>query len=145
MVMLGQRPPPGLFDAAALLEVDQLEGLPALLAKNGRQLFTDHQFRGLYARTGRSSGPPSLMALTCLLQSDEGLSDRKAIERTRFDLRWKAALDLDPLDLRAPFSKTAYVGFRARLVLHEEEGVAFEKSIREAVRAGLLPKRLSVG
>lgn len=142
--MLGRRPRPGLFDAGALLDVDRLDGIYALLAKNGRQLFTDYQFRRLFARTGRSSASPALMALTCLLQHAEGISDRKAIERVKYDLRWKAALDLDPLDVRAPFSKTAYVGWRARLVLNEKQAVAFEKSVQEAVRAGLLPRKLRV-
>ena len=142
--MLGRRPPPGLFDAHALLEVDRLGGIYRLLAQNGRRLFTDYQFRGLYAPTGRASASPALAALACLLQHHEGISDDKMLERLKYDLRWKAALDLDPLDVRAPFSKTAYVGWRARLVLHEKEAVAFEKSIRDAVRAGLLPKELSV-
>src|SRR5690606_13085512 len=119
-------------------------GVYGLFAREGRQLFNDYEFRGLYSRIGRPSAPPALMALACLLQHLEGISDEQVIDRLRFDLRWKAALDLDPLDTRAPFSKAAYQSWRARLLLHKKEGVAFERMIRRATREGLLPKRLTI-
>ena len=96
--MLGRRPDPGLFGSANLLDLDRLDGtVYGQLARSGRQLFTDYQFRGVYSKRGRPSASPALMALSCLLQHHEKISDDAVIERLKFDLRWKAALDLDPL------------------------------------------------
>jgi len=143
--MLGRRPDPGLFASANLLDLDQLSGtIYGYLAENGRQAFTDYQFRAIYSKRGRPSASPALMALACLLQHHESISDDMVIERLKFDLRWKAALDLDPFSFTPPFSKAPYVQWRARLVLHSKEGVAFEASVRRAVREGLLPKSMRV-
>ena len=143
--MLGRRPDPGLFASANLLDLDQLDGtIYGYLARNGRRTFTDYQFRGVYSKRGRPSASPALMALACLLQHHESISDDMVMERLRYDLRWKAALDLDPHSFVPPFTKAPYVQWRARLVLHGKEGVAFEASVRKAVREGLLPDSLRV-
>lgn len=141
--MLGTRPEPGLFSASAQLDLKRL-GIYGHLATEGRRLFTDYQFRGLYSKKGRPSASPALMAIACLLQHYEGISDDQVISRASFDLQWKAALDLDPLDVRPPFSKAAYQSFRHRLILNEREAVAFERSLQAAIKAGLLPKKLCV-
>ena len=117
--MLGSRPQPGLFTASSQLDLKRL-GLYGHLATEGRRLFTDYQFRGLYSKKGRPSASPALMALACLLQHYEGISDDQVIARASFDLQWKAALDLDPLDVRPPFSKAAFQSFRHRLILNEK-------------------------
>ena len=143
MGMLGTRQQPGLFTAAAQLDLKRL-GIYGHLATEGRGLFNDYQFRGLYSRVGRPSASPALMALACLLQHYEGISDDRVIARASYDLQWKAALDLDPLDVRPPFSKAAYQSFRHRLILHEKEAVAFERSLQRAIKGGLLPKKLCV-
>ena len=141
--MLGTRPQAGLFTAANQLDLDSL-GIYGHLAHESRQIFTDYQFRGLYSDLGRPSASPALMATGMLLQHYEGISDDTVIDRVRYDRRWKAALDLDPVDTKAPFSKAAFQSFRHRLILHEREAVAFERSLKQAVTAGVLPKKLSV-
>ena len=141
--MLGSRPQAGLFTAGNRLDLDRL-GVYGHFAREGRGLFTDYQFRKLYAAIGRPSASPAIMALACLLQHYEGISDEQVIDRSRYDLRWKAALDLDPLETRSPFSKAAFQSFRHRLILHEREAVAFERSVKKAVTAGLLPRKLTV-
>ncbi len=120
-------------------------GFYAKVATEGHGLFSDAEFASLYCPdNGRPSVPPSQLALARLLQHYEGISDAEVIDRCRFDLRWKVALDLDLASVEAPFAKSTYQAFRVRLTLHECEGVAFCRSVGEAAEAGLLPKKLRV-
>lgn len=144
--MLGKRDPQrDLFGAASRLgpELDKL-GFYGRLAAEGATIFRDQDFARCYSDIGRPSAPPSQVALAHLLQHYEGVSDDEVIERLRYDLRWKAALDLDPLSVVAPFAKSTFQAFRVRLTLHEKEGIAFERSLKKARDAGVLPKRLCV-
>ena len=142
--MLGKRDPQrGLFSSASCFAVDlDRLGFYGQLARDGYRVFRDSDFASCYAETGRPSAPPSQLALARLLQHYEAISDDDVIDRLRYDLRWKAALDLDPLSISAPFVKATFQGFRVRLTLHAKEGLAFERSVREAKKAGLLPKKL---
>jgi transposase len=109
----------------------------ALLAEHGERLVRDEDFAECYsASTGRPSIPPSLLAKVLLLAYRDGLSDERAMEALRFDLRWKVALDL-PVD-HPGFHPTSLVKFRARLLLHGKERVVFERSIELATELGLL-------
>ncbi len=144
--MLGYRDPQRkLFATATLLGDDQLDrmGFFGRLAREGHRLFKDDDFAVLYCGdNGRPSTPPSVLALATLMQYYTGVSDAEAVERCRYDLRWKAALHLDTNSIDAPFAKSTFQSFRARLTLHEQEGILFETSIREAKVAGLLPANL---
>ena len=147
--MLGKRKAQRhLFHAAPVLGpevVDQM-GVYGKLAKEGHKIFRDESFAQLYCPdNGRPSTPPSMLAIAHLLQHHDRVSDAEVIERTRFDLRWKVALDLDPLSVKAPFAKSTFQAFRARLTLHQKEGLAFETSVKVAAQAGLLPEKLLVG
>lgn len=71
-----------------------------------------------------------------LLAYREGLSDERAMDALRFDLRWKYALDL-PVD-HPGFHSTSLVRFRARLLLHDKERLLFERSLSLAKELGLL-------
>lgn len=107
------------------------------VADNLRRLFPDERFAGLYSKKrGRPSVPPSRLAGALLLQTLEGLSDQAATDHAAFDLRWKVALDV--LMEERPFAKSTLQLFRAQLVLHEEAGLFFEESVREARRSGHL-------
>jgi len=93
--MLGQRSPQlGLFTAdQQYLEMVGRESFYGFLAQHGRQLFRDEDFAALYCRdNGRTSVPPSLLALALLRQTHDRVSDAEATERAAFDLRWKVAL-----------------------------------------------------
>jgi hypothetical protein len=146
--MLGKRDPQrSFFGAAAQLgsQVVAKLGFYGKLASEGHRLFREEDFADAYcANNGRPSTPPGLLAMARLLQHYEGISDAEVIERCRFDLRWKLALDLDATSIDAPFVKSTFQAFRARLTLHIKEGLAFEKSVRAAREAGLLPKQLRV-
>lgn len=144
--MLGTRDPQrDLFGAASRLapELEKL-GFYGRLAAEGSSIFRDHDFKRCYSDIGRPSAPPSLVALAHLLQHYEGISDDEVIERLKYDLRWKVALDLEPLTIVAPFAKSTFQAFRLRLTLHEKEGIAFERSLKKAREAGVLPKKLCV-
>jgi hypothetical protein len=145
--MLGRRDPQrSFFGAIAQLGTETVEkmGFYGKLGLRLGELFRDEDFEGCYAERGRPSAPPSLLAGARLLQHYKGISDHEVVEHCRFDVRWKVALDLDLASIEAPFAKSTFQAFRARLTLHAAEGTAFEKSVRVAKDEGLLPRRLTV-
>jgi hypothetical protein len=110
------------------------------LAENRRHLFRDQDFAALYCQdNGRTSVPPSLAISILFLRAYERVSFVEAIERTKYDLRWKVALGLEMEEV--PMQKSALQEFEAKLVLHEMEEPLLKKSIAEARRAGYLPNR----
>ena len=127
----------GFFDAAWCGNVVPRDSFCGLLAEHGERIVSDRDFVDCYSeRRGRPSIPPSLLAKILLLAYRSGLSDRQAMEAVRFDLRWKVALAL-PLDHEG-FHPTTLVKFRARLLLHGKERLAFERSLALARELGLL-------
>lgn len=84
-----------------------------LLAEQGHLLFPDAMFADLYSTRGRRSVAPRVMATVMVLQRFEGLSDREAVERLQFDLRYKWACGL-AYDSPS-FDSTLLVDMRARL------------------------------
>lgn len=146
--MLGRRDPQRrLFGAPGLLgsNVSRDLGFYGKLASKGHEFFNDDDFAAAYCENnGRPSCPPSILAMVRLLQHYEGVSDAETVERCKYDLRWKTALDLELASVDAPFAKSTFQAFRARLTLHGSEGLVFERSVREARDAGLLPEKLRV-
>ena len=68
------------------------------LAEHRLELFPDGLFAGLFSGRGRRSQPASVIATVLVLVALEGLSDREAVGRLRFDVRWKAAAGLGLTD-----------------------------------------------
>jgi hypothetical protein len=135
--MLGQRSPQkGLFEADTRhLAFIGRESFYGFLASQRGELFRDEDFAGLYsAKLGRPSVPPSLLATALVLQSCTGVSDEEARQRACYDLRWKAALGIE-VETR-PFAKSTLQEFRAQLVVHEEQGKLFQRSLELAKRQG---------
>jgi transposase len=127
----------GFFDAAWCSDLLPEDSFYALLAEHGDRIVRDEDFTECYSeRQGRPSIPPSLLAKVLLLAYREGLSDVRAMEALRFDLRWKVALDL-PLD-HPGFHPTSLVRYRARLLLHGRERLIFERSLELAAELGLI-------
>jgi Transposase DDE domain/Transposase domain (DUF772) len=132
-------------DAAALLG----ERLPVgsiyhLLAEQGQRLFGDDYFADLFTDSvkGRPTVPARVVATVMLLQSFEGLSDREAVERLTFDLRWKAAAGL-AIDAEG-FHPTVLVGMRNRLRASQRPRRLHEDVRAVARAAGLLRGRKRV-
>ena len=125
----------GFFDAAWCSELLSEDSFYSLLAEHGDRIVRDEDFADS-ERQGRPSIPPSLLAKVLLLAFREGLSDERAMEAVRFDLRWKVALDL-PVD-HPGFHPTSLVRYRARLLLHGKERLVFERSLELAAELGLI-------
>jgi transposase len=130
----------GFFDAVWCSELLPGDSIYSLLAEHGDRIVRDEDFADCYSeRQGRPSIPPSLLAKVLLLAYRDGLSDERAMDAVRFDLRWKVALDL-PVD-HPGFHPTSLVRFRARLLLHGKERLVFERSLELATELGLIEGR----
>ena len=137
--MMGQRSPQDKLFAADRVYLDFVgrDTLYGYMAQNREQLFRDEDFAVLYCPdNGRQSVPPSLAVSLLFLRAYEGVSFAEAVERTKYDLRWKVALGLEMEEV--PMQKSALQEFEAKLVLHEMEEPILQKSIAEARRAGYL-------
>jgi transposase len=144
--MLGKRSDQrGLFEADHLyLDFVGRDSFYGFLARERGRLFRDEEFAALYVLdNGCPSVPPSLLATALLLQSYDFVSDEEAKARADFDLRWKVALGIE-LDAR-PFAKSTFQLFRSQLILHEQVGEVFRKSLKFARESGYLKsKRIKV-
>ncbi|EQD64272.1 transposase IS4 family protein, partial [mine drainage metagenome] len=67
------------------------ESIYGLLHRECFTLFADEMFADLFTDIGRRSVPPMIVAAVMVLQRIEGLSDREAVERFTYDVRWKYA------------------------------------------------------
>jgi hypothetical protein len=124
------------------------EALPAnsifvFLHRHREVLFPDALFADLFAPVGRRSVPPSVVATVMVLQRLEGLSDREAVERFRFDARWRYAAGVGGWDGTGPagFAHTVLVDMRERLRRSPRPDRVFEVALDAARQAGLLGRR----
>ncbi len=116
------------------------DSLYALLHRECFGLFPDALFGDLFTDIGRRSVPPMIVAVVMVLQRLEGLSDREAVDRFSFDVRWKYAAG--GLDFDHPgFVHTVLVDMRARLARSERPGRIFEVALGAARQAGLVGRR----
>jgi len=103
----------------------------------GHRWIHDEDYAGMYSlEVGRPCVPPSTLVRALLLQNYRGCSDQELVERIRFDLRYKVALCV-PVDY-AGFDPSLLSVFRARLILHKKDKLAFEKTVEAARKAGLI-------
>jgi len=77
-------------------------------------LYTDENFADLFPTHGQPATCPWRLALICVLQCAEHLSDRQAAETVRSRMDWKYALGLERTDPGFDFSVLRE--FRSRLV-----------------------------
>ena len=112
----------------------------SLLHRECHNLFPDDAFADLFQDIGRRSVPPRIVAVVMVLQRLEGLSDRDAVERFGFDMRWKYAAGGLPLDYPS-FAHTVLVDMRARLRASEEPNRVFRIVLEVAKKAGLVGRR----
>ena len=111
-----------------------------LLHRECHRLFPDDSFADLFRDIGRRSVPPRIVAVVMVLQRLEGLSDREAVERFTFDVRWKYAAG--GLDLDYPgFVHTVLVDMRARLRVSQDPNRIFTTVLDVARAAGLVGRR----
>lgn len=110
-----------------------------LLHERGPALFPDESFADLFAEVGRNSVAPQIVATVLVLQRVEGLSDREAVDRFAYDLRWKYAAGVD-LDYPS-FVHTVLVNMRARLRDSKRPDRIFEAALAMAKEAGLVGRK----
>ncbi len=140
--MLGKRSQQrGMFEADHLyLDFVGPDTFYGFLARHRSELFRDEDFAMLYCRdNGRNSVPPSLLATALLLQAHDRVSDVEAKRRADFDLCWKVALGTELKE--RPFAKSTLQLFRAQLILHEQAGTIFQRSLEYARETGYLKGR----
>ena len=133
---------PGLLSSTAGFCEGRLapNSVYAVLHRECRSLFPDGMFADLFAQDGRRSVPPMIVAVVMVLQRLEGLSDREAVERFAFDVRWKYAAG--GLDFDHPgFVHTVLVDMRARLAASARPERIFERTVEVASSAGLIGRR----
>lgn len=93
-------------------------------------VYTDEAFAQLFSWKGEIAQAPGLLALVCVMQYMEGLSDRQAAEAVRARIDWKYALGLAIDD--AGFDASVLSRFRQRLLDGGTEGEILERILRLA-------------
>jgi hypothetical protein len=140
---VGQTPmQPGLLSSTVSFCEGRLapNSIYAVLHRECRTLFPDEMFADLFAGDGRRSVPPMIVAVVMVLQRLEGLSDREAVDRFAFDVRWKYAAG--GLDFDHPgFVHTVLVDMRARLAASGRPNRIFERTVEVAAQAGLVGRK----
>lgn len=139
--MLGKRKPQySFFDAIGLPHRVSPNSFYGHMGSLTGKLLRDDDLKDMYcAENGRPSLPPSMMAGAMILQFYDDVSDGEAVERIRYDLRWKVALNLG-LDYDG-FDASSLSVFRARLVKHKQERYAFDRLLSIAREEGFLIER----
>jgi transposase len=88
---------------------------------------------------GRPSVEPVLVSGVTLMQFVEKVPDREAIERLRYHLGWKYALNHE---MNEPvFDATVLVRFRGKLLEHEQSRLLFERITEGLQEVGLIPRK----
>ena len=105
------------------------------------KIITDEDFADIYCLdNGRPSVPPARITKVLILQHYENISDRKALQDVRFNIKWKYALNV-PIDYEG-FDRSLLVYFRARLLANKKEKMVFRKTLQFAREAGLLKEEV---
>jgi transposase len=102
-------------------------------------LYDDQDFAALFSKRGRPAEVPWQLALVCVFQFMEGLSDRQAAEAVRSRIDWKYALGLDLAD--PGFDYSVLVKFRARLLAGSAEMLLLDRMLEQFKAQGLLKAR----
>ena len=89
--MIGYRDPQrSYFDAQSLPHRVADDSSYGRMGAVSTELFCDDDLEEMYCPdNGRPSLPPSLMCGVTLLQFYDDVSDREAVQRLLYDLRWK--------------------------------------------------------
>src|SRR6266516_3990132 len=102
-------------------------------------IFDDQEFADLFPRRGQPAEAPWRLALVCLVQYIEDLTDRQAADavRSRMDIKYLLGLELtDP-----GFDFSVLSEFRTRLIEHQAEHRLFALLVEKLSEQGYLKKR----
>jgi hypothetical protein len=118
------------------------DSIYSYLHRERDHLFPDDTFADLFDERGRYSVPPSVVSTVMVLQRLEGLSDREAVERYCFDVRWRYACGVGGYGTGwASFAHTVLVDMRERLRRSERPDRILEGALGAAKEAGLVGRR----
>ena len=142
--MLGKRKQQhSFFDAIGLPHRVSPDSFYGRMGRLTGKLLRDDDLKDMYsADNGRPSLPPSMMAGALILQFYDDVSDGEAVERIRYDLRWKVALNL-ALDYDG-FDASSLSVFRTRLIKHKQERYAFDRLLAVAREEGFLADKVTL-
>lgn len=142
--MLGKRKAQhSYFDAIGLPHRVSPDSFYGRMGSLTGKLLRDDDLKEMYcADNGRPSLPPSMMAGVMILQFYDGVSDGEAVERIKFDLRWKVALNLE-LDFDG-FNPSSLSVFRMRLINHEQERYAFDRLLALGREEGFIADKVTL-
>jgi len=102
-------------------------------------IYEDEQFADLFAQRGQPAEAPWRLALVCVMQFLEGLSDRQAVNAVRGRLDWKYLVGLEP---GAPgFDHSVLVEFRQRLLSGKGDLLLFDLLLTRLREGGYLKTR----
>jgi len=102
-------------------------------------IYEDEQFADLFPQRGQPAETPWRLALVCVLQFREGLSDRQAADAVRGRLDWKYLLGLELSD--PGFDHTVLVEFRQRLLSGKHDLLLFDLLLTRLREGGYLRVR----
>lgn len=102
-------------------------------------IYEDEQFADLFPQRGQPAETPWRLALVCVLQFLEGLSDRQAADAVRGRLDWKYLLGLELDD--PGFDHTVLVEFRQRLLSGKQDLLLFDLLLTRLREGGYLKVR----
>jgi transposase len=102
-------------------------------------IYENQLFASLFSRRGQPAEAPWRLALVCIFQFIEGLTDRQAAEAVQQRIDWKYALALDLSDPGFDFSVLSK--FRARLLAGGDEMQLFDVMLAQLKTQGLLRTR----
>ncbi len=88
---------------------------------------------------GRPSVEPVLVLGVTLLQFVEKTPDREAVERLRYHLGWKYALNHEVNE--EVFDPSVLVRFRGKVLEHEQGRLLFERIVKGLQEAGMIPRK----
>lgn len=140
--MLGKRSSQGSLFACdqRFRDLVGAESFYVYLADHRHELFRDEDFASLYCPdNGRTSVPPSVVAVALLLQWYDNVSDEEAARRAKLDLSWKVALGIELMDV--PFVKSVLCEFRNKLIIHKQQKHFFDLSLKHARTQGFFKSR----
>ena len=102
-------------------------------------LYSDSEFADLFSWKGEIAESPGLMAMVCVMQYMETLTDRQAAEAVRARIDWKYALGLALDD--TGFDASVLSRFRQRLLDGGAEARVLDRLLQVCNEKGLLKKR----
>src|SRR5258708_32877839 len=102
-------------------------------------IYEDEQFADLFPQRGQPAEAPWRLALVCVMQFREGLSDRQAANAVRGRLDWKYLLGLELSD--PGFDYSVLSEFRQRLLTNAKELLVFHLFLTQLLERCYLKMR----